>query len=213
MRVAPNCAAASRRTADGSETTSSLAPLLAAHATTESPTGPAPTTSTLSPERRSRALHRVEADGEGLDQRAERRIERFGKADRLALVHAHVFGERARAAADPDEVRVFAVRGLAGETREASTASDDRERGHVAAHPPRGVGVGTGRRDHTAELVAHHQAGGHRRAHLEVGAADAAGGHLEHQFAGAGCGVGDVPDLELVVLVQRGSTHAVTVEP
>ena len=159
------------------------------------------------------ALHRVEADGERFDQRTERGVERLRERDRLALVDPHVLGESAGAATDPDEVGLIAVCGFAGETREAPAAPDDRQRGHVAADPPPGIGVRTGRHDLAAELVAHHHARRHRRPHLQVRAADAAGGHLEHQFARSRRGIGDVPDLELVVLVQHGSTHGVTVEP
>ena len=82
--------------------------------------------------------HRVEADGERLDQRAERGIER-SRADATVSrwCDPHVLGEPAGAAAHPDEVGLLAVRGFAGEAREAPAAADDRERGHVAAHPPR----------------------------------------------------------------------------
>ena len=153
------------------------------------------------------ALDRVEPDGERLDQRAERGIERLGERDRLPLVDADVLGEPAGAAADADHVGLLAVRGFAGEARQAVTAADERERGHVPTDAPRRIGVGAGGDDLAAELVAHHQAGRHRGAQLEVGAADAAGRHLEHELAGSRRRIGDVGDLELVVVVQHGSTH------
>ena len=93
------------------------------------------------------------------------------------------------------------------------TAADERERGDVPSDPPGGIGVGAGGDDLTAELVTHHQARRHRRLELQVGTADATGRHLQHELAGSGRRIGDVGHLELVVLVQHGSTHAATLEP
>ena len=116
----------------------------------------------------------------------------------------------AGAATDADHVGLLAVRGFAGEARQAVTAADERERGDVPTDAPRRIGVGTGGDDLAAELVAHHQAGRHRRAQLEVGAADPAGRHLQHELAGSRRRIGDVGDLELVVVVQHGGTHGAT---
>ncbi len=138
---------------------------------------------------------------------------RLGQRDRLPLVDADELGEAPGAAADADHVGLLAVRGFAGEARQAVTAADERERGDVPTDAPRGIGVGAGGDDLAAELVAHHQPGRHRRAQLEVGAADAAGGHLQHEFAGSRRRIGDVDDLELVVVVQHGSTHGATLGP
>ncbi len=132
------------------------------------------------------SLDRVQSHRQRFDQRAERGIETVRESDGLALVDPHVLGERTRAPAHTDHVRLHAVRGFAGETRQAVAASDERERGHVAAEPPRRVGVGTGGHDLPTELVAHHEPSGHRRAELQVGAADAARGHLQHELAGSG---------------------------
>ena len=152
-------------------------------------------------------LDRVEPDGQRLDQRAERGIDRLGDPDRLALVYPYVLGERAGTAAHADVVGLLAVGGFAGETGQAVAAAEDRECGHVPTRAPHRIGVGARGDDHAAELVAHHEADGHRVAQLEVGAADPAGRDLEHELAGSRRRIGDVGDHELVVVVQHDSTH------
>ena len=154
-----------------------------------------------------RTLDRVQADGERFDQRAERVIDVLGQTDRLALVDAHVLGEPAGAAAHADHVGLLAVRGLAGEARQAATAADERECGDVASLAEGRIGVGAAGDDLAAELVPHHQSRRHRGPQLQVGAADAAGRHLQHELTRAGRRIGDLGHLELVVVVQHGCTH------
>ena len=159
------------------------------------------------------ALDGVQAHCERLHECAERGLERVGKRDRLALVDAHVLGERARAATDPDEIGLVALRRLAGEARETSAASDDRERGDVPAEAPTCVGVGAAGDDLAAELVAHDEPRTHRRPQLEVRTADAACRHLQHELPGTRRRVGHVGDFELVLVVQHRGAHAATLGP
>ena len=119
----------------------------------------------------------------------------------------YVLGERAGTAPHADVVGLLAVGGFTGDAGQAAPAAEDRECGDVSTRAPRRIGVGTRGDDHAAELVPHHETGGHRGAQLEVGAADAAGGDLEHELAGPRRRIGDVGDHELVVVVQHGSTH------
>ena len=127
----------------------------------------------------------MDPDGERLDQRAERGIDRLGETNRLALVYSDVLGERAATAPHADEVGILAMGGFTGKAGQAVAAADDRECGHVSTHAPRRIGVAARGDDHAAELVAHHEAGGHRGAQLEVGAADPARRHREHELAGS----------------------------
>src|SRR5688572_279531 len=61
--------------------------------------------------------------------------------------------------------------------------------------------------DLAAELVAEHIAGRHGAVRLEVGSADAAGLHAQHELARAGRWIGDVGDVEVVLLVDDGGAH------
>src|SRR6185437_2593554 len=109
--------------------------------------------------------------------------------------------------AHADHVGLLTVRGLAGEARQATTAADERERGDVAPLAEGRVGVGADGDDLAAELVPHHQSRRHRGPELQVGAADAAGRHLQHELTRAGRRIRDLGHLELVVVVQHGCTH------
>ena len=114
-------------------------------------------------------------------------IERLGEADRLALVHPHVLGERARAAAHADHVGLLAVRGLAGEARQAAAAADERERGDVAALAPAPDRCRRRRRRPRRRTRGPSPGPpGIDGPQLQVGAADAARGHLQHELAGPG---------------------------
>ena len=132
VRVAPNCAAASRRTADGSDTTSSPAPLRAAHAITDSPTGPAPTTSTLSPDRmwaRSTACSPTASGSTSAPSAGSR----SSGSPTVSRWSTRTYSANAPGtSAHTDHVGLHAVRRFAGEARQAVAASDDRERGDVS---------------------------------------------------------------------------------
>ncbi len=130
-------------------------------------------------------LDGVESHGQRLDEGAQRGVERFGEGDGLPGVDAHELGERPRAPAHPDEVGVRAVRRFSVHARRAAPAPDDRQRGDVPADAPLRCGIGPGRDDLATELVPHHQSGTHRGPQLEIGAADAARGHLEDELARA----------------------------
>ena len=155
----------------------------------------------------------MQPDRQRLDQRTEVGGERVGERDGFAGVDPHVLGERACASTDPDEVGLFAVRGLTRHARQALAAAEQRQRGDVLALTPLAVRIGADRDHFTAELVAHHQPRGHHRPELEIGAADAAGGDPQHELAASGRGVGDLGNLEIVGVGEDGSAHERTLEP
>jgi hypothetical protein len=153
-------------------------------------------------------VDRVQADRQGLDERGGVVGRQVGHGEGLAPADPDELGEGAGAPAHADEVGRGAPRHVAEDTRPAPAAPEHRERRGVPPHLPVTGEVAADGNDLTAELMAHDCAAGQAVHRFEIAAADAAGGHLEHQIARSWRGIGQLDNVEALLIGDDGGFHA-----
>ena len=214
--VRPSAAITSRRSACGSETTTSAPRRWAARAA-PSPITPPPTTSTLAPAVDAGQAEGVLADDQRLDQR--RQLERGAGRERGGVGGAddHPLGEAAgRVGIAAVDAALRAEVRFAGPAEVAFEAAGDRiDRDRLAELQP--LDAGAHLVDDPGRLVAHHQgvAGTEefvaafvaQHVAVEVGAADPDRVDLQAHLAGAGVRRLDLLDAEPALAVVEQGAH------
>ncbi len=207
-RVAPTSRACWRRTAEGSLTVMSEIPWARNTATSRSPTGPAPMTSTRSSGPNVEQPQRVQGDGRRLGQRRHPRRQGIGNPDQVVGRHRLVLAE---GAAVSDEVGRGHGSGIpkAGLVDRAGT----RRTPEPGSPPPGRRETNPSHSGRAATMPDHSWPrmapgfGVPLQDHVQVGAADAALGDLHEHLAGPRLGTGHLLDGDSAVAHVDGGRH------